>query len=164
VRDLVTIHPVPNEDEVRQILKMLLGDKLVISRTEKPGPATDDRGLVAVFIDDENVPVTACLGDLHFAAYAGSALTRIPAAGAEDAVKSGEIPETMLGNFHEIMNICSRLFMHGSSPHLRLDRVYPSAAALPEKVGKLLESVGGRLDLRVDVPGYGTGQVAFLST
>jgi len=161
---MVTIHPVPNEDEVRQMLKMLLGSKLNICRTEKPDPATDSGGLVAVFIDDEDIPVTACLGDLHFAVYAGSALTRIPAAGAEDAVKSGAIPETMMGNFHEIMNICSRLFMHGSSPHLRLDRVYPLTAALPENVGKLLESIGDRLDLMVDIPGYGEGQVAFLST
>lgn len=159
-----TIHPVPQEKDVKQMLGMLCGDDLGVDPGEPLATDAGSKNMVAVFINDEGVPVTACCCDLQFAAYSGSALSRIPRGGAEDAAKSGDISEMMRGNLHEIMNICSKLFMTEESPHLKLDGLYDSPDSLPEAVRSMLASVAGRTDLKVSIPGYGEGNISFLST
>lgn len=101
---------------------------------------------------------------MKFAAFAGAALTKIPLGGAEDAAESGELTENMLGNLYEVMNICSRLFMDSSSPHLKLDKLYASISDLPDNALALVNAITGRLDLKVNIPGYGEGHLSFLST
>ena len=120
--------------------------------------------MVAIYVDDADKPVTACVCDHQFVAYIGSALTKIPPAGAEEAAESGDFTEMMLGNHHEIMNICSRLFMSGHSPHLRLAKVYTSPDDVPADARDVMQSTSGRADFAVEVPGYGKGSVSFLST
>ena len=161
---MATTHPTPRDIEVRQMLAMLFGNDLTISETDALPTGADSGNAAAVFISDDDNPVTACVCDMKFAAFAGAALTRIPVGGAEDAAESGELTENMIGNLHEVMNICSRLFMSGNSPHLRLDKLYTKIAEVPENALTMLDSIAGRLDLKVSIPGYGEGQIAFLST
>ena len=160
---MTTLHPVPQENQIRQIFGMLFGDELVLD-TGKPDTADDTKSLYALFINDEGKHVTACVCDHNFAAFAGSALTKIPVGGAEDAAKSGEFTEMMLSNLHEIMNICSRLFMNNTSPHLRLETVYPSADSVPDNARIMIDACQERVDFTVSIPGYGTGSVSFLCT
>ncbi len=109
-------------------------------------------------------PVTACCCDLPFAAYSGAALSMIPRGGAEDAAKSGDLSEMMRGNLHEIMNICSRLFITDATPHLKLDALYDNPDALPEAARSMVATATGRTDLKISIPGYGEGNISFLST
>ena len=161
---MATVHPTPREIEVRQMLAMLFGNELEINEAEALPTGTDSGHPTAVFTADDGTPVTACVCDMNFAAFAGCALTKIPPGGAEDAAKSGELTENMLGNLHEVMNICSRLFMDSSSPHLKLDKLYASISELPDNARTLVDSVAGRLDLKVNIPGYGEGHLSFLAT
>lgn len=160
---MTTLHPVPQENQIRQIFSMLFGDGLALD-TGKPDTADDARSMYAVFINDEGKHVTACVCDYNFAAFAGSALTRIPAGGAEDAAQSGEFTDMMLSNLHEIMNICSRLFMNNTSPHLRLETVYTSPDSVPDAARVMLDTCQERVDFSVSIPGYGKGGVSFLCT
>ena len=161
---MATTHPTPRDIEVRQMLAMLLGNDLEISEVDALPTDAESSVAAAVFVADDDTPVTACVCDMNFAAFAGSALTKIPPGGAEDAAKSGELTDNMLGNLNEIMNICSRLFMSGNSPHLRLDKLYASISELPENARALVDSISGRLDLKVSIPGYGEGHLSFLAT
>ena len=161
---MATIFPTPSEIEVRQMLSMLFGNDLEINPVDALETDAGSSTVAAIFIDDEGSPVTTCVCDMNFAAFAGSALTRIPIGGAEDAVESGELTENMLGNLHEVMNICSRLFMDSNSPHLKLDKLYASISETPENARTLIESISGRLDLKVQIPGYGAGCLSFLAT
>ena len=72
--------------------------------------------------------------------------------------------EMMLGNIHEVMNVCSRLFMDANSPHLRLDTVYASLSDAPESVPEIINVCQGRVDCNVEIPNYGCGNRSFLST
>lgn len=159
-----TLHPVPKDSEVRQILAMLYGDELELGPGEPVSADAGSKCMVAVYINDDNVPVTACVCDHQFAAFAGSALTRVPVGGAEDAAQTGEFSEMMLGNLHEIMNICSRLFMNSGSPHLRLDTVYATPDAMPHSVRAMVDTSQGRVHMDVSIPGYGNGSLSFLCT
>jgi len=161
---MATIHPTPREIEVRQMLAMLFGNDLTISESEELPVSAESNNAAALYVADDGTPVTACICDMNFAAFAGSALTKIPPGGAEDAAKSGELTDNMMGNLNEVMNICSRLFMSGSSPHLRLDKMYASITELPENAKTMFDAVSGRLDLKVSIPGYGEGHLAFLAT
>lgn len=161
---MATTHPTPREVEVRQMLGMLFGNDLTISEAEELPVSVESNNAAALYVADDGTPVTACVCDMNFAAFAGSALTKIPPGGAEDAASSGELTENMMGNLNEVMNICSRLFMSGSSPHLRLDKMYASIAELPDNAKTMLDTVSGRLDLKVSIPGYGEGHLAFLAT
>ena len=156
---MTTIHPVPNEKQIHQIFAMLFGSDIRLNPNE-PVPTDDALSMFAVFINDEGKQVTACVCDHHFTAYAGSALTKIPVDSAEDASKTGKYTPMMLNNLHEIMNICSRLFMNDTSPHLRLDKVFAS----PDAAREVLDGCQGRVDFTVSIPGYGDGVLSFLCT
>ena len=157
-----TVFSLPNESDLTQMMAMLYGDSMSV----KPGNAIDasENNPVAVYIDDEGVPVAACVCDSAFGAYAGSALTMIPPGGANDAAKSGELSGAMMDNLGEIMNILSRLFMVGKTPHMKLDTVYPNSQKLPDNVKHMLDSVKGKVGFDVNFDRYGTGIVALLST
>jgi len=160
-----SIHPLPQEIEIRQMLGMLFGDELEIKSAETPlDTGADSNNAAALFVSDDGEPVTACICDLPFAAFAGAALSMIPKGGAEDAAKSGDLSETMLGNLHEIMNICSRLFMKSDSPHLKLENIYSSIKDLPENAREMVGTVKDQLHFQVTIPGYGDGHLSFLAT
>jgi len=156
-------HPVPSKVDLRQILAMLYGNDLTLEAASAVPAENGSKSVVAVYVNDDNEPVTACVCDHEFVAFAGSALSRIPLGGAEDAAESGDFSDMMLGNHHEIMNICSRLFMSSDSPHLRLEKVYISPDEVPENARAVIQSSELRADFNVQVPGYGAGSLSFIS-
>lgn len=158
-----TLHPIPKDVATRNILMMLYGADLAVSPGSAVSP-TDQPCMVAVFLNDEDQPVSACICDYNFAAFAGAALTSIPRGGAEDAAQTGDFSKMMLGNVQEVMNICSRLFMDSDSPHLRLDVVYHAVSDVPEDVMQMINSCPGRADYCIEIPGYGSGEVSFVAT
>ena len=101
--------------------------------------------------------------DKPLAATLGAAIALIPPATAEEAVGAGPLPQNLLENTSEVLNVMSSLFNAEGAPHLRLETVYDSGAApLPADVAHWLRSYGPRLDLAVDVRGYGTGLLGVL--
>ena len=156
-------HPVPDKASVLGMLGMLFGDGLKVEPLNTPCDTDVDSNVVAVYVADDDAPSSACVCDISFAAFAGAALSMIPKGGAEDAAESGELSEIMLGNLHEVMNICSRLFMNDSSPHLRLDAVHKNAGELPDAARDMVAEPTARSDFRVVIPGYGDGNLSFLS-
>ena len=153
------VYPIPKEQEVEEIFAMLYGKELTLGSGEPVSIEGDS--MLAVYVDDEGNPSTACACNYNFAAFAGSALTKIPVGGAEDAADTGDFSEMMIANLHEIMNICSRLFMTDSSPHLKLGTVY-KLGDVPEEVKALFASTEERADFVIEIPNYGNGSISFL--
>ena len=152
--------PLPKPIELQQILSMMYGSGL---KAEPGDPVPADRGsksLVAIYVDDDNQPIAACTVDYPFTAYAGASLTRIPKGTAEECAGTGEFTEIMLGNVHEIMNICSRLLMDNSSPHLRLQTLYDTPDKLPEEVLSLVRDAADKVGFNVAFPDYGDGRIS----
>ncbi len=143
---------VPDAGSVRPVMQMLFGEQAKV----KDAPAAPAAGPVASFVDDGGVAVAVAQCDAAFGAYAGAALSLIPPAGAAEAVASGALTEGMAANLHEVMNICSSLFMDDGTAHLKLDRVYGDGAAAPEPVQALLRAGSGP-SLSVEIPRYGAG-------
>ncbi len=151
----------PTEHEANAVLGMLYGDSLDV----KPGDELpeQDAKYVGLFVDPENKPVAACICDTDFAAYAGSALTMLPPGGAEDAAETGELSQMMEENLYEVMNICSRMFMSDSTPHLKLELVH-KYEDLPEDAKEVLLGAEGKRGLEIEVPRYGKGRLFMVTT
>lgn len=154
---------VPDERALRHTLKMLFGDDLEVSSSPPIDISNSGHNYIGVFVNNENRPVAACVCDNAFVAYAGAALTMLPAAAAAEASQDDELPETMVDNVREIANICSRLMMNDHTPHLRLHGVYKPSALPSGGLVKLMER-GTQVDYSVKVPQYGAGALSFVVT
>lgn len=155
--------PLPKSIELQQILSMMYGNGLKAQEGDPVPAQPGSKSLVALYVDDEDQPIAACAVDYPFTAYAGASLTRIPLGTAKECADTGEFSEIMLGNVHEIMNICSRLLMNSESPHLRLQTLYKAPEELPEEVQTLIGKAPQGADFNVSFPDYGEGGISFLA-
>jgi hypothetical protein len=148
-------HQLPDVLQTKDLLGMLFEGLSV-----KPGKALDvsakANGYFGVYIIDDGTPAALCGCDIPFAGYAGSALSMLPSNTAKDSIKANDLTAVMLGNLHEIMNICTRLILRENSPHLRLRQVC-AMGALPADASALLGSARRRVDMQVDIAKYGSG-------
>ena len=148
----------PDVRSVATLLKMFLGEDLVVTDHESTDLSSHH---VATYINDSDDLVALCACDYPFVAYTGAALSMVPAAIANEAVADQKLTDAMVDNFHEVMNICSKLLMSNTSSHLRLDKTLnPDQSA--GSISTLQESSCQSLAFSIDIPGYGTGSVTFL--
>lgn len=82
------VYLLPNATAMTKNVAMLFGDDTKVA----PGKPLDVKpgsgNLIAIYIDDVDKPVAAVLCDIPFAAYAGCALSMLPAGAAKDAIKT----------------------------------------------------------------------------
>lgn len=145
----------PAPDAISELLCMVFGDGVKTSKG-KEGSAKDS--YIATFVDDDDKLVALCASDLPFVAYASAALSMIPAAVANDMIKEKDLNDTVIANFHEIMNICSKLMMSDDSDHLRLLKTLDPAEAEKTVADFTATSTGA---FAIDIPKYGIGNLTF---
>jgi hypothetical protein len=158
---MATAYPLPDGAKIVQLLGILF-DGLDV----KPGGTFDQTpaggAWFGVFVTDGGAPVALCGADANLAASFGGALSMLPVAAAKDAAKERQLTDVMIENVREIMNICTRLVMDATSPHLKLDQLYP-AKSLPAPALALLGAARGRREFQVQLPKYGGGVLTVLS-
>ena len=115
-----------------------------------------------VFVDSQDKLIGGLLADLPLVSHAGAALSLIPADAARDAIKARELDEIMRDNFAELMNMCSGLFNLARTHRVRLSATSFAPAALASELAALAAKPTKRLDLEVDVEGYGKGRMILL--
>ena len=154
-----TNYVIPNPKSVSGLLAMIFGDGVIVKDQEAPDFSGQH---VATFIDDDDKLVAVCACDKEFVAYSGAALSMIPADVAEQMITGNSVTEAMVGNFYEVMNICSKLLMSDASAHLRLDK----ALSPEEGAGPLstLQEAAQITAFHVEIPNYGAGTLTFLVT
>ncbi|HWX81867.1 MAG TPA: hypothetical protein VNZ02_17325 [Steroidobacteraceae bacterium] len=158
---MATAYPLPDGAKIAQLLGIMF-DGLDV----KPGGTFDQTpaggAWFGVFVTDDGAPVALCGADANLAASFGGALSMLPVAAAKDAAKARQLTDVMIENVREIMNICTRLVMDATSPHLKLDQLYP-AKSLPPAALTLLGAPQGRREFQLQVPKYGGGVLTVLS-
>lgn len=158
---MATAYPLPDGPKIIQMLGLLFdGIDVKAGGTFDQTPAGG--AWFGVFVADDGTPVALCGADANLAATFGAAFSLLPVGAAKDAAKGRELTIVMIDNMREIMNICSRLVMDATSPHLKLEQIYP-AKALPAPAAALLGSPNGRKEFQVQLPKYGGGVLTFLS-
>lgn len=98
--------------------------------------------------------------DMEFCGYVGGAMLVFPLSAIKDVIRTGKLEEGIQDCVREILNICSRIFNDYS--HQVFQDLYSSPAQLPPDAAALLKSNHGRVDMEVEVAGYGSGQMTIL--
>jgi hypothetical protein len=151
----------PSEVEVDELLGMLVGRRVGLA----PGRSLSlySGAAVGLYTRDDGSICAAAICDLPLAVYLGSALAMVPPRVAQDQLKKRSLGEMGPDALHEVMNIAASLFNGGSTAHVRLSGMSIKPAPLSSEAMERLGSPRRRMDLRVDVGGYGEGELSLLA-
>jgi hypothetical protein len=150
----------PAAKDVRDLLSGLVGRTVTVSPGAPVTPAPDRPVAVAVYVAPDMSVNALCLMDLGAAAYTGGALALLPPGGCQDAVEEdGELSGMQVEALHEVVNVLSALLNTPGAPHSKLHKLY---APGEDVAGDLVGMLAGfnRIDLTVEVPGYGKGALS----
>jgi hypothetical protein len=152
----------PAAKDVRDLLAGLLGKPVAVHPGAPVTPSPDKPVSVAVYVDPQMAITSLCVMDLAGSAYTGGALALLPAGGCQDAVEEdGELSGMMAEALHEVVNVLSALFNTPGAPHSKLHKLYVPGEDLPGDVAGMLANFN-RIDLLVEVPGYGKGGLSLV--
>ena len=152
----------PAAKDLKDLLSGLLGKNVGVLPGAPVTPTPTDPVAVAVFVSPILSINAICVMDLGAAAYTAGALALLPAGGCQDAVEEDrELSPLLVEALHEVVNVLSAVFNTPGSPHSRLDTLYAPGVDLPGDVVGLLPSFN-RLDVAIEVPGYGKGGISLV--
>jgi len=152
----------PAAKDVRDMLTGLVGKPVDVSPGAPVTPTPDKPVSVAVYVDPQMAINALCVMDLGAAAYTGAALALLPPGGAQDAVEEdGELSGLLVEALHEVVNVLSALFNTPGAPHSKLHKLYAPGDDLPGDIQGMLANFN-RIDLALEVPGYGKGALSLV--
>ena len=152
----------PAAKDVRDMLEGLVGRTVVVSPGAPVTPTPDRPVAVAVYVSPEMSVNALCLMDLGASAYTAGGLALLPPGGCQDAVEEdGELSDMQLEALHEVVNVLSALFNTPGAPHSKLHKLYgPGEEVAPDLAGLLAGF--NRVDLAIDIQGYGKGALSLV--
>jgi len=151
----------PAAKDVRDMLTGLVGKPVSVAPGAPVTPTPDSPVSVAVYVDPQMSVNALCVMDLGASAYTAAALALLPAGGAQDAVEEDkELSPLLVEALHEVVNVLSALFNTPGAPHSKLDKLY-TGGDIPGDIAGMLAAFN-RLDLAIEVPGYGKGAISLV--
>ena len=154
--------PVPKD--VKDLFEDLLGRSITVAPVDPMRAADIPQTLVALYTDPAK-QLGAVIGmDFALTAFAGAAIGLIPPGGAEACIEDKEISKMIGENAIEVCNVLASLLNREGTAHLKLYQTYLPGNPPPNDAVGHLVALGRRLDLAVDVAGYGSGKLAITFT
>ena len=152
----------PAAKDVRDMLSGLVGKEVAVSPGAPVTPEPNRPVTVAIYTAPDMSVNALCIMDLGASAYTAAALALLPPGGAQDAVEEDkELSPMLLEALHEVVNVLSALFNTPGAPHSKLNKLVPDGDEVPGDIAGLLAGFN-RLDLTVEVPGYGKGGLSLV--
>ncbi|MCL2424096.1 MAG: hypothetical protein FWD11_09455 [Micrococcales bacterium] len=151
--------PLPNPQDVKEMLEMLLGrDVEIATGADMPSLSAEGGQVVGVFETDPYRKLAALwVSDLGLSAAVGAAIGLLPASMAAEAAELG-LTGVLAENVREAVNVAGSLLNADGAPHVILKEVYMPGERLPADVASLVSSYVPRHNLKVVVAnGYGEG-------
>jgi hypothetical protein len=152
----------PAAKDVRDMLSGLVGKELAVSPGAPVTPEPNRPVTVAIYTAPDMSVNALCIMDLGASAYTAAALALLPAGGAQDAVEEDkELSPLLLEALHEVVNVLSALFNTPGAPHSKLNKLVADGEEVPGDIVGMLAGFN-RLDLALEVPGYGKGAISLI--
>jgi hypothetical protein len=140
-------------------VEKLLGDLLGVAVTVRPGGApTGAEGLAGHYVDNDGHPKAGVWLDRSLAACAGASLAMIPKGSAQEAIANGSLPDNLVENAGEVLNVLGTLLRPDASVKLAGVTQTPPG---PDALAPLLSGPTDQSWFTIAVAGYGAG-VAFV--
>jgi hypothetical protein len=153
-------HVLPVPKAVKDLFDDLLGRPVTVNPADPLKAADVPRTLVALYTDDR-LQLMAVIGmNFELTVYAGAAIGLIPPGGAEACIEDKEISKMIGENAVEICNILAGLINKEDAPRVKLHQTFLPGGGPPADAVNHLLALGRRLDLKVDVSGYGGGKIS----
>ncbi len=147
----------PDAKAVKDMLSGLVGKPVAVTPGAPVTPTPDAPVAVAVYVSPTMAVNALCIMDLPLSAWTGGALALLPPGGVQDVVEEdGELTSMLTEALYEVVNVLSALFNVPGAPHSKLHALYAPGDELPGDIAGMLAAFN-RLDLAVEVPGYGKG-------
>lgn len=160
-RPVAQPYRLPIQETIRDLVGDLLGRATIATKQPEALEGTEV-AVVAEYVNQAGAPATLAVCDAGFANGVGGALTLVPIPVVEESTAAGEVPDNLLENVQEVLNIMAKLFNSAAAPHVRLKGLHRGVDELPGPVAELLAGARARKDFAVEVDGYGRGRVALL--
>ena len=152
----------PAAKDVKDMLSGLVGKPVAVTPGAPVTPTEKNPVSVAVYVDPGMAINALCVMDLAASAYTAGALALLPPGGCQDAVEEdGELTGLLAEALHEVLNVLSALLNVPGAPHSKLHRLYVPGEDLPGDVAGMLANFN-RIDLVIEVPGYGKGGLSLV--
>ena len=152
----------PAAKDVKDMLSGLLGKAVAVNPGPPVTPTEKSPVSVAVYVDPGMAINALCVMDLAASAYTAGALALLPPGGCQDAVEEdGELTSMLVEALHEVVNVLSAMFNVPGAPHSKLHKLYAPGEDLPGDVAGMLANFN-RIDLAIEVPGYGKGGLSLV--
>jgi hypothetical protein len=152
----------PAAKDVKDMLSGLVGKPVAVNPGPPVTPTEKSPVSVAVYVDPGMAINALCVMDLAASAYTAGALALLPPGGCQDAVEEdGELTGLLVEALHEVVNVLSAMFNVPGAPHSKLHKLYAPGEDLPGDVAGMLANFN-RIDLAVEVPGYGKGGLSLV--
>lgn len=146
----------PKLKELSDHLEPLIGRTTTVTPSKAPNKFKETCQ-TARYVARDGKLAAVCQFDLELAAYLGAALAMIPIASAQDDVKSGKLSPTLVDAFREVANILAGVLCVDGAPHVRWTDVVAGLAAMPADAKAVVAKPCERIDVHVEVEGYGGG-------
>jgi hypothetical protein len=147
----------PSPTLVGKLIAGLVGRPAVMDQVPPPALDLTRPNTVAAYVRDSGLIGAVVVCDLSLTAHLGAALALVPARVSREAVDDGALPEDLVENHREIVNVTARVFNRPNLPHVKLRDVDVTPATLPHDVNGLLTKYDERLAMEIEIEGYGTG-------
>jgi hypothetical protein len=152
----------PAAKDVRDMLSGLVGKEVAVSPGAPVTPEPNRPVTVAIYTAPDMSVNALCVMDLGASAYTAAALALLPPGGAQDAVEEDkELSPMLLEALHEVVNVLSALFNTPGAPHSKLNKLVADGEDIPGDIAGMLANFN-RIDLTVEVPGYGKGGLSLV--
>ena len=152
----------PDCTSLESVLVMMFGNDVIVR--ERDSTPDVDKCIVGFYLSNENEPRRAVVCDLELACGSGAALSRISVHMAKEAAKSGDIPENVLANFSEVLNVYMSLLEGAMSERVVLGDVVVPGAAKPDELNwGVLKSPKDTANFEVDLGSYGMRSISVLA-
>ena len=152
----------PAAKDVRDMLSGLVGKEVSVSPGAPVTPEPNRPVTVAIYTAPDMSVNALCVMDLGASAYTAAALALLPPGGAQDAVEEDkELSPMLLEALHEVVNVLSALFNTPGAPHSKLNKLVADGEEIPGDIVGMLANFN-RIDLAIEVPGYGKGGLSLV--
>ena len=144
------------------MLSGLVGKQVAVSPGAPVTPTDEAPGLRGGLRRPDMAVNALCVMDLAASAYTGGALALLPPGGARTRSRRTASSARMLVEaLHEVVNVLSALFNTPGAPHSKLNKLYAAGEDLPGDIAGMLAGFN-RIDLAIEVPGYGKGAISLV--
>jgi hypothetical protein len=150
--------PLPSRYAVRTLVEGLVGRDVELKDCSPV--STRPTNLIGVYVTDKLTVSAVAVMDIEGGARLGGALGMLPKPGVDDAIAEGTLSDLLRDNTYEVLNVLAAVFNVEDAPHVRLYQMYGPGGSVPPDVLALSQMMGNRLDVSLDIAGYGPGRLS----